>query len=135
LKNPQEKKPQKAAQASKPPIFKCAVTGILAGCANGFFGSGGGMFIVPLYTKWCKFDEKKTFASSIAVILPLSVVSIIVYAVCAAVPLKEALPYIVGGTVGSVIGGKCFKKVPVNVLRKIFAAFLIFGGVKALFFS
>ncbi|MDR1821468.1 MAG: sulfite exporter TauE/SafE family protein [Oscillospiraceae bacterium] len=135
MKNPQGKKPQGAAPGNKPPIFKCAVTGILAGCANGLFGSGGGMFIVPLYTKWCGFDEKKTFASSIAVILPLSVMSIVVYAFCAAVPTKQALPYIVGGTIGSVIGGKCFKKVPVNVLRKIFAAFLIFGGAKALFFS
>ena len=29
------------------------MTGALAGAANGFFGAGGGLFLVPLFTKWC----------------------------------------------------------------------------------
>ena len=31
---------------------KYALTGALAGLANGLFGSGGGLFLVPLFTGW-----------------------------------------------------------------------------------
>ena len=58
---------------------KRAVTGALAGAANGFFGSGGGLFLVPLFTRWLHMEQKKAFATSVAVILPLSAVSLAVY--------------------------------------------------------
>ena len=113
--------------------LKCAVTGILAGAANGFFGAGGGMFVIPLFTRWVKLDERKTYASSIAVILPLCVVSAVVYIMRDGIDFKEALPYLIGGIVGGFAGGKIFKKIPTNVLRKAFAVILIVGGVKGLF--
>ena len=113
--------------------LKCAVTGALAGAANGFFGAGGGMFVIPLFTRWVKLDEQKTYASSIAVILPLCVVSAVVYLARDGVDLKEALPYLIGGIVGGFAGGKIFKKIPTAVLRKAFAVILVVGGVKGLF--
>lgn len=38
---------------------KYAVTGALAGAANGFFGSGGGLFLVPMFTKWLGLEQKR----------------------------------------------------------------------------
>ena len=49
---------------------KYALTGALAGLANGLFGSGGGLFLVPLFTGWAKLPQRKAFATSVAVILP-----------------------------------------------------------------
>ena len=51
--------------------WKYAVAGGLAGVANGFFGGGGGAGFVPLLTGYCKLDQRKAFATSVAVILPL----------------------------------------------------------------
>jgi len=48
-----------------------AVAGGLAGIANGFFGGGGGMVLVPLLTARCGLDQRRAFATSVAVILPL----------------------------------------------------------------
>ena len=50
---------------------KYAVTGALSGAANGFFGAGGGLFLVPLLISWCGMEQKRAFATSVAVIFPL----------------------------------------------------------------
>lgn len=41
--------------------YKYVITGALAGGANGFFGSGGGLFLVPLFTKWLKMEQRSAF--------------------------------------------------------------------------
>ncbi len=46
---------------------KYAVTGALAGAANGFFGAGGGLFLVPLLAGWCGMEQRRAFATSVAV--------------------------------------------------------------------
>ena len=113
--------------------IKCAVTGALAGAANGFFGAGGGMFVIPLFTRWVKLEEQKTYASSIAVILPLCIVSAVVYLVRDGVSFTDALPYLIGGIAGGFAGGKIFKKIPTKVLHRAFAVILVVGGMRGLF--
>lgn len=44
---------------------KSLVTGALAGIANGLFGSGGGLFLVPLFTKWLGLEQRRAFATSV----------------------------------------------------------------------
>ena len=47
--------------------------------------------------------------------------------------LLTALPYLLGGFAGGLVGGKLFKKVPNLWLRRIFALFLLYGGWRYLF--
>ena len=47
---------------------KCLIIGTCAGAANGFFGAGGGLFLVPLFTAWLGMEQKRAFATSVAVI-------------------------------------------------------------------
>ena len=42
--------------------WKYVVTGALGGLANGLFGSGGGLFLVPLMTRWSKLEERKALS-------------------------------------------------------------------------
>lgn len=112
---------------------KYAVTGALAGLANGFFGSGGGLFLVPLLTKWTRLDQRRAFATSVAVILPLSIVSSVIYFFKGALDLGFAWPYLLGGAVGGLISGRIFQKIPLTLLRRIFGALILYGGVRALF--
>lgn len=110
---------------------KYAVTGALAGMANGFFGAGGGLFLVPLLTAWCGLEQRNAFATSVAVILPLSVVSAIIYWMKGGIDLSLAWPYLLGGAVGGAIAGRIFQKVSMVWLRRAFGLLILYGGVRA----
>lgn len=111
--------------------WKYGVTGALGGLANGLFGSGGGLFLVPMLTRWAKLPERKAFATSVGVILPLSAVSAVVYFLKGAMDLSIAWPYLLGGAIGGFLSGRIFKKVPVGWLRRGFGALMVYCGVKA----
>lgn len=111
---------------------KYAVTGALAGLANGFFGSGGGLFLVPLLTKWGGMEQRKAFATSVGIILPLSIVSVIVYFMKGALDVSFAWPFLLGGAAGGLISGRVFQKVPLTALRRVFGVLILYGGVRAL---
>lgn len=113
--------------------IKYICSGLLAGLANGFFGAGGGMFIVPLFCRWVKLPDKKAFATSLAVILPLSIVSAVVYLLRGGFDFNLALPYLIGGLIGGIVGGLVFKKMSARLLRYALALFIIYGGVRSLF--
>ena len=66
--------------AAQPAIWKCLLTGGLAGFVNGFFGAGGGMIVVPLLILLVKLEDKNAFSSAISIILPLTIVSPIFWA-------------------------------------------------------
>ena len=111
--------------------WKYVVTGALGGLANGLFGSGGGLFLVPLMTRWSKLEARKAFATSVAIILSLSIVSSVVYFTKGALDFSTAWPYLLGGGIGGVISGLVFQKVPLNFLRRIFGLLILYGGIRA----
>ena len=111
-------------------LKKSAAAGALAGAANGFFGAGGGMILVPLFIRWIKLDDKEAYASSVAVMMSLSVVSAAVYFCRQGISVPDALPYLIGGFLGGVLGGSVFKKVPTRILHVVFGVLLIYGGVR-----
>ena len=114
--------------------FRSAVAGGAAGLANGFFGGGGGMLLVPLLTRWCGLDQRQAFATSIAVILPLCALSSAIYWLRGGLDFMLALPYLAGGLLGGVLGGRMFKKLNMVWLRRAFALLILYGGARALFF-
>jgi len=112
--------------------WKPGLTGALGGLVNGLFGGGGGMVVVPLLSRWCSVEEKKAFATCVAVIFPFCLLSAAIYLLRTDVDLLTALPYLLGGLAGGFVGGKLMDKVSVLWLRRIFAAFLLYGGVRYL---
>lgn len=110
-----------------------AVAGGLAGIANGFFGGGGGMVLVPLLTARCGLDQRRAFATSVAIILPLCVLSSVIYLFRGGLDLAAALPYLAGGLAGGFLGGRLFQKLNMDWLRRAFALLILYGGFKSLF--
>lgn len=110
-----------------------AVSGALAGAVNGFFGGGGGMALVPLLAGWCGLGQRRAFATSVAVILPLCVLSAGIYLFRGGLDLPAALPYLLGGLLGGWLGGRLFQNLSMDWLRRGFGLLLLYGGVKALF--
>jgi len=114
------------------PWLRPAIAGGAAGLVNGFFGGGGGLVLVPLLVRWCSLERRQAFASSLAVILPLCAVSAAVYFFRGHLEITAALPYLLGGLAGGFIGGRVFKRMSMEWLRRIFAILILYGGVKAL---
>ena len=85
--------------------LRSAAAGGAAGLANGFFGGGGGMLLVPLLTRWCGLEQRRAFATSIAIILPLCALSSVIYWVRGGLDFGLALPYLAGGLLGGFVGG------------------------------
>ena len=110
---------------------KYAITGALAGAANGLFGAGGGLFLVPLLAGWCGLTQRQAFATSVAVILPLCAVSAVIYWLHGGLELGAALPYLAGGAAGGALAGRLFRRVDMVWLRRAFGLLIWYGGVRA----
>ncbi len=111
--------------------WRYALAGGLAGAANGLFGGGGGSVFVPLLTGYCGLDQRRAFATSVAVILPLCVLSVGIYFCRGGLDFMAALPYLVGGALGGWAGGKWFKGMKMPWLKRAFGLLLIYGGVRS----
>ena len=104
------------------------LAGFAAGAANGLFGGGGGMVLLPVLSRWGHLSQRRLYATCVAVIFPVCAVSALVYVFRGGVSLETAAPYLAGGLSGGIIGGKLYGKVSVKWLRGLFAAFLLYAG-------
>lgn len=120
--------PLKEARISR----RAAFAGACAGLVNGLFGGGGGMVLIPLLIHGTGLEEKRAFATSVSVILPICVVSALVYRFRADLPFAAAAPYLIGGFLGGLLSGRTFRLVPAALLRKLLALFLLWGGLRYL---
>ena len=68
------------------------------------------MFLVPLLVYWCGIEERRAFATSVAVIFPLSALSAVLYWMQGGLPLAAAWPYLLGGMLGGWIAGRIFHR-------------------------
>ena len=111
--------------------LKNGVQGIAVGLVNGVFGAGGGMLAVPLLKK-SGLDQKSAHANAVAVILPITVISAILYILKGKVALSDSLTYIPTGLIGAVIATFALKKISNKWLRRIFGGFMIYAGIRLL---
>ena len=111
--------------------LKNGVQGIAVGLVNGVFGAGGGMLAVPLLKK-SGLDQKSAHANAVAVILPITVISAILYILKGKVALSDSLTYIPTGLIGAVIATFALKKISNKWLRRIFGVFMIYAGIRLL---
>lgn len=111
--------------------LKFMLTGAIAGTLNGLFGAGGGMVVVPILGR-CGLPAEQAHATSIAVILPLSIVSSILYLTIGRISLESALPYLPLGLVGAIIGSKLLTKLKKVWLHRIFGVIVLYSAVRLL---
>ena len=108
------------------------ICGGAAGIVNGLFGAGGGMVLIPLLTKLTDVEEKEAFACSVGIILPLSVVSVIVYFLRGGDFGAQSVPYLIGGAIGGIGAGLLLKKVKAKWLHRALGLFILYGGYRLL---
>lgn len=110
------------------------LTGVVTGAVNGFFGGGGGMIVVPLLTFLLKTETKKAHATAIAIILPISVVSAIVYFFKGSFDFSAGIPSGIGVVAGGIAGAWLLGKLSSKLITRIFAVVMLAAGIKLLFF-
>lgn len=113
-------------------VWRSRLAGAAAGLANGLFGGGGGMVFLPLMSRSRTLDKRQLFATCVAVIFPVCAVSAAVHFFRAGLSLAESLPYLLGGFLGGFLGGRLYGRISTVWLKRLFALFLFYAGVKYL---
>ena len=115
--------------------------GAAAGLINGLLGAGGGILVVrtlpALLTDGESRDGRDVFATALAVMLPVSAVSAVVYFLRGSIApgnfdFVRAAIFAVTGTVGGSVGALLLSRADVRLVRLIFAAITVWSGISML---
>ena len=108
------------------------LAGMGAGIVNGLFGAGGGMVLVPLLSLLTPLEDQEIFGASIAVILPICLVSLTATAISGSIPWQQSLPYLFGSAAGGLAAGIWGRKIPAKWLHRGLGILILWGGFRYL---
>lgn len=112
--------------------WSTAALGAAAGFVNGLLGAGGGIIMVYAFSAVYDKDDngvKDAFASTVAAILPISVVSALTYTFNGAVELSLLPRYIIPAAAGGLLGARLMGSISALWLKRIFALTVIYAGI------
>lgn len=111
-------------------IFKW-IPAVLVGFINGFFGGGGGLVCVPTLEKIYKLDTKTAHATTVSIMLPLSIASSIIYIFSnTGVNFAYAGFVAMGSIIGGLVGALALKKCQGAFIRWLFIVILFIAGIR-----
>ena len=111
------------------------ISGAIIGFLNGFFGGGGGMICVPILQKVLSLDAKKSHATALTVIFPLSLISAFIYVINGYVESFSLITVGTGVVIGGIIGAFALKILPPKAIRIVFALIMFIGGIKLIIWA
>ena len=80
--------------------------------------------------RFAELEPQKSHATAIAVIFPLTVVSLAAYTKSVTLNTASFWYIVSGGVAGSVIGAKLLKKISSGLLKKIFGIFILVAAFR-----
>jgi uncharacterized membrane protein YfcA len=105
--------------------------GLVAGTFSGLIGIGGAIIIIPSLIFLLGMDQYQAQGTSLAtMLLPIGLLAAVNYYKAGELNIKYAMVIAVAFFLGGYIGSKFALSIPVNTLRKIFAAILMLIAVK-----
>ena len=117
------------------PAWRYILSGLVGGFLSGFAGIGGGVVLIPLMVGLLGVSQHQAHGTSLAIIIPTALVSLIPYYISAAPPdvagaspnpmLDLALAYTITAVIGAPIGAKLITFVNPRALRKLFGLLLL----------
>lgn len=111
-------------------IIGAGIAGFGAGSLNGLFGAGGGMVLVPLLNILTDIEDRQIFATSVSVLLPICITSLLFSSDWDSFSLLQALPYLLGSAAGGVLAGVWGKKIPSLWLHRTLGILILWGGIR-----
>ena len=108
--------------------------GLAAGFLSGMVGVGGGIIIVPALIYFLGFSQAQAQGTSLfMLLLPTGIFAVMNYYKAGYVDWKIALIIASSFLVGGYLGSKLAISIDQNMVKKIFAGFVIIVGLKMLF--
>lgn len=113
-------------------ILPLLALGLLAGFLNGLLGAAGGIAVVVGLRALFRnkpLDGHRFYATAIAVMLPLSIISVWRYAEGGHLPEASFLGLILPSVIGGGVGALLLPHIRPTVLKRIFAAVVLVSGI------
>ncbi|PKL83940.1 MAG: permease [Ignavibacteriae bacterium HGW-Ignavibacteriae-3] len=111
--------------------FVLLIIGLAAGLVSGVLGIGGGIIIIPMLVGLLGYSQKEAQGTSLGLLLPpIGILAVLNYHKAGLVNLKAAGLMIVTFIIGSYLSSKLAVNLPEDVVKKIFAVFLLFYAIK-----
>ena len=112
--------------------MKYIFIGLICGFTNGFIGGGAGLITLPILQK-AESDSKSANAYTLAAVFAATIVSTVIYYFRGNIDFGASWEYMIGGILSVPIGVMLLKKTDIVILKKMFAVFLIFCGVRMIY--
>ena len=110
--------------------FFCLLFCFFTGFVCGFFGTGGGLILLPYMIFFLNKNEIEARATTILYIFCLVLVCSFFYLKKSAIDWKIAQNCVIGGIIGGFIGTRILNNIEKKWLRIFFIIFLVYSGVK-----
>ena len=108
--------------------------GLAAGVLSGMFGIGGGVIIVPALIYIVKMKQLEATATSLAALIPpVGLLGAFEYYRNGNIRVGAALIVAAGLFVGAYFGAKITLNLPADLVRRMYAVFLLAVAIKMLF--
>jgi uncharacterized protein len=115
-------------------ILGLLAVGLVIGTISGMVGIGGGIFLVPALHYLFKFSQHEAQGTSIAVLVPpIGIFAALEYYRHGYVRLPVVAWLACGFLLGALIGAVIANQVDENLLRRVFATFMLFVALQMLF--
>jgi len=106
------------------------LSGLLVGVASGILGVGGGVFLVPIMTLGFGMPQQMAQGTSLAAILPTSVVGAWTHHRRRSLVVRAAVWMGIGGGVGAAAGALVALALPRQVLARAFGLVLLYAAYR-----
>ena len=110
------------------PIWRLALIGGVTGLYSGFLGLGGGFVLVPMLTRWLRFDIKRAIGTSLLAIAILAVPGTITHALMGHIDWRLAGALMIGVIPGAWLGSRITLGSSDRATRIAFAVMLLAVG-------
>jgi len=108
-----------------PRISIAVATGLVVGFWDGFFGPGTGVFLILIYTALMHYDYVTANANTKVVNLASNVAALAVFLLNGRVYLPLAVPAMVAGVAGNMVGSHLVLRRGARVIRPLFLGVLV----------
>ena len=115
----------KADSAKPQPVVLVVAEGLAVGAATGLVGAGGGFLVVPALVLLGGMEMHKAVGTSLMVIALKSFAAFAGHTAHVSIDAALALVVTATAVVGSVVGSALAKHIPAQLLRKVFACFVL----------
>jgi len=111
--------------------------GLGTGILGGTLGVGGGIIVIPALVLFFHFPQKAAQGTALALMVPMAFIGALRYWRAGDLDINPAflILLITGAIAGVIAGTEILHRIPADMLRKIFAVFLLVIGIRMLLTS